>query len=314
MEYARYVDILAGIAAGINVTLVGHPFDTVKLRLQTQPSPPNQVYKGLVDCVQQTVRKEGFSGLYRGMTAPLAGQAAFRTMLFSVNSAYSRHVSNHGSILPAFLGAPLPGLRMSYADFSLGGSLAWTASALIECPINVVASQMQVQAVRAATVPGFVAEFSSPLAYIAGAPSKYGARALYVGLLPHLIRNAVGGAAHFGLFEYCRRSYADSIGVHVKDIGLTANMVAGSIGGLAYWTFTYPVDVVKGAMQGDAMGANRRFKGTADAVAQLWAEGGAARFTRGFSACILRAAPANAVLLTTAFIVKEKGYAYIGVE
>jgi solute carrier family 25 carnitine/acylcarnitine transporter 20/29 len=30
-------DIFAGTMGGISVTLVGHPFDTLKVRLQTQP-------------------------------------------------------------------------------------------------------------------------------------------------------------------------------------------------------------------------------------------------------------------------------------
>ncbi len=30
-------DIIAGTCGGISVTLVGHPFDTLKVRLQTQP-------------------------------------------------------------------------------------------------------------------------------------------------------------------------------------------------------------------------------------------------------------------------------------
>ena len=30
-------DIFAGTCGGISVTLVGHPFDTIKVRLQTQP-------------------------------------------------------------------------------------------------------------------------------------------------------------------------------------------------------------------------------------------------------------------------------------
>lgn len=31
------VDIFSGTIAGINVTFVGHPFETLKVRLQTQP-------------------------------------------------------------------------------------------------------------------------------------------------------------------------------------------------------------------------------------------------------------------------------------
>lgn len=31
-------DVFAGTCGGIAVTLVGHPFDTIKVRLQTQPT------------------------------------------------------------------------------------------------------------------------------------------------------------------------------------------------------------------------------------------------------------------------------------
>ncbi len=40
--------IFQGFAAGINVTLVGHPFETVKVRLQSQPSGKDAIYKGFV--------------------------------------------------------------------------------------------------------------------------------------------------------------------------------------------------------------------------------------------------------------------------
>jgi len=49
---------------------VGHPFDTVKVRLQTTEKSQ---FRGPVDCFLQTVRKEGFAGLYKGATPPLVG-------------------------------------------------------------------------------------------------------------------------------------------------------------------------------------------------------------------------------------------------
>jgi len=59
-------NILAGTVAGIAVCLVGHPFDTVKVRLQTQPIN-NPIYSGLIDCVYRTLKWEGIGGLYTGV-------------------------------------------------------------------------------------------------------------------------------------------------------------------------------------------------------------------------------------------------------
>lgn len=42
---------------------VGHPFDTVKVRLQTTDASR---FSGPLQCVLQTVKHEGFRGLYKG--------------------------------------------------------------------------------------------------------------------------------------------------------------------------------------------------------------------------------------------------------
>ena len=66
------IDIFAGTMAGIAVTLVGHPFDTLKVRLQTQPIE-NPIYSGVVDCFKKTIKWEGPQGLYKGVQSPLVG-------------------------------------------------------------------------------------------------------------------------------------------------------------------------------------------------------------------------------------------------
>lgn len=46
---------------------VGHPFDTIKVRLQT--SEKSQ-FRGPLHCLGQTVKNEGIRGLYKGATPP----------------------------------------------------------------------------------------------------------------------------------------------------------------------------------------------------------------------------------------------------
>ena len=64
------------------VTFVGHPFDTIKVRLQTQPHT-NPIYKSTFDCFKKTLRKEGYHGLYAGVLSPLFGQMFFRAASFT---------------------------------------------------------------------------------------------------------------------------------------------------------------------------------------------------------------------------------------
>ena len=50
-------------------TVVGHPLDTIKVRLQTQTHPPQ--YSGALDCARQMLRNEGVLSFGKGMLSPL---------------------------------------------------------------------------------------------------------------------------------------------------------------------------------------------------------------------------------------------------
>ena len=64
-------DFVAGGVGGVCAVLVGHPFDLVKVRLQTAEKG---VYSGAMDVVRKTVAREGpIKGLYAGVSAPLVG-------------------------------------------------------------------------------------------------------------------------------------------------------------------------------------------------------------------------------------------------
>lgn len=64
-------DFVAGGVGGVFAVVVGHPFDLVKVRLQTSEAG---VYKGAIDCVTKTIAREGaVRGLYAGVSAPLVG-------------------------------------------------------------------------------------------------------------------------------------------------------------------------------------------------------------------------------------------------
>jgi hypothetical protein len=59
MGYVK--DVAAGTAGGIAVVLVGHPFDTLKVLLQTQPSD-KPIYSGVVDAAKARVARRSGRG------------------------------------------------------------------------------------------------------------------------------------------------------------------------------------------------------------------------------------------------------------
>jgi len=70
--------------------MVGHPFDTIKVRLQTQDvikpvfgSTPHLRYKGGWDCMMRTIRQEGFLALYKGMSGPMVTVPVVNAIVFA---------------------------------------------------------------------------------------------------------------------------------------------------------------------------------------------------------------------------------------
>jgi solute carrier family 25 carnitine/acylcarnitine transporter 20/29 len=287
------VDVIAGTLAGINITLVGQPFDTVKVLLQTQPRE-NPVYNGLVDCFKKTLKWEGISGFYEGVSSPLMGQIFFRTILFLTYGEAKRFFSQDGR------------RKIRIIEYYYCGAIAWGLGAIAECPIEFFKTQMQVQIIKAKTNPKYVTEYSSTTDCFKKIINAKGFIGMYQGFMSHFARNLLGGAVHFGTFEWIRLIYSEKYNVPVAQIPLSITMLAGCLGGLVFALLPYPIDVVKSAIQADSpIKEKKKYKNTIDAVKKLYAEEGCKRYLRGFSASMLRAAPANCALLATFTYVSE---------
>uniref|UniRef100_A0A674ISC0 Uncharacterized protein n=1 Tax=Terrapene triunguis TaxID=2587831 RepID=A0A674ISC0_9SAUR len=72
MTCVMALDFLAGCVGGAAGVLVGHPFDTVKVRLQVQ-SVEKPLYRGTYHCFQSIIKHESAFGLYKGIGSPMMG-------------------------------------------------------------------------------------------------------------------------------------------------------------------------------------------------------------------------------------------------
>uniref|UniRef100_A0A3Q2E892 Solute carrier family 25 member 35 n=1 Tax=Cyprinodon variegatus TaxID=28743 RepID=A0A3Q2E892_CYPVA len=66
------VALSAGMISSVMVVLAMTPFDVVSTRLYNQPVDhlgKGQLYKGFTDCFSKTLKKEGLTGLYKGLGA-----------------------------------------------------------------------------------------------------------------------------------------------------------------------------------------------------------------------------------------------------
>lgn len=61
-------NFIAGGVGGTFCVVMGHPFDTVKIRLQTMPKQlpgARPLYTSALDCTKQIIGREGFFALYK---------------------------------------------------------------------------------------------------------------------------------------------------------------------------------------------------------------------------------------------------------
>ncbi|KAJ3202528.1 hypothetical protein HK099_001814, partial [Clydaea vesicula] len=105
---------------------VGHPFDTIKTKMQAEPGFNN----GMVKSFQQVWNSQGVKGLYKGSLGPILGSGLYRSTQFAVFEALYTKWDNQ------FMKKEIPYTFGLQNRVVLAGFAASTARALIECPIE----------------------------------------------------------------------------------------------------------------------------------------------------------------------------------
>lgn len=283
-------DVMAGTCGGIVVTFVGHPFDTVKVRLQTQDMA-KPIYSGALDCAKKTVQWEGLTGLYKGVTSPLAGQILFRSTLFGAFGQAKTWLATNSD------GSKRP---LRTADYYKAGAITGFIAAFVEGPIDFYKSQIQVQIIRSRADPNYKPAYTTVFDCVKATLRNNGIRGPFQGLSATLVRNTPANSIYLGSFEVMKEQMAQYKGCEKTQLPAAWVLSAGGLGGLFYWLAIYPVDVIKSAMATDSIEpGKRKYPTMATTYQKLMAEGGVGRFYRGFTPCIARAMPANGVMLYT---------------
>ncbi|KAL9088568.1 MAG: hypothetical protein Q9165_006088 [Trypethelium subeluteriae] len=262
---AALKDIAFGSAAGIVGKFVEYPFDTVKVRLQSQPEHLPLQYTGPLDCFRQAIRRDGFRGLYRGISAPLAGAAIENSSLF-----LSYRLSQdflQATILPAKEPLPLSALVTC-------GGVSGAVTSLVLTPIELIKCKMQVPLDGAARY-----NRSGPLTLIASIYRREGVMGFWHGQLGTLIREAGGSAAWFGSYEgvslFFRQIRDGKNAIRDEALPVHQQMLAGAAAGMSYNFLFYPADTIKSRMQTEEYGQLHGGKRTFGTVGKaLWREQG----------------------------------------
>lgn len=276
-------DLTAGTVGGAAQLIVGHPFDTIKVKLQSQPSPlPGQPpkFSGAMDAVRQTLAAEGPRGLYKGMGAPLATVAAFNAVLFTVRGQMETLVRSE------------PGAPLSVNQQVVCGAAAGVAVSFLACPTELIKCRLQAQSVLAGSGSAAVAiKYGGPIDVARHVVQSAGVTGLFKGLVPTLAREVPGNAVMFGVYEAIKQVLAG--GQDTSSLGRGSLMLAGGLAGGSFWISVYPTDVVKSVIQVDEY-KNPKYSGSFDAFRKILASEGVKGLYKGFGPAMARSVPANA--------------------
>ena len=304
----------AGSFAGACGILIGHPFDSLKVRMQVN-----------AQLAKQGITTEVAKQLYRGIVPPLVTAGAMQSMLFL-------NYENFRIILRkfAFKG---DNPDMKYALYRPGQPATEVST---PHPLAVITSKGGFDHLCIATIAGstaglMLATLSTPIGFVkiqqqvASEASVLtvarrswrvgGARMMYRGFVPNIFLESPGRGIYLFTYEFVKMVlnqqqhiaegglnsvpiYAlyDKHGLHCDvEERLSTRMMAAALAGCSSWASLYPFDVVKSRMQLDRQGL--KYTGTLDCFVKTYKEGGVRALYSGLGYTLLRAAPVAATIL-----------------
>ncbi|KAL4238210.1 hypothetical protein ACF0H5_002922 [Mactra antiquata] len=277
-------DYIAGAIGGAAGLIVGHPFDTTKVQLQTQHG--GHEYKGTFDAIKN-INKFGLSkGFFRGLSWPLFSFGLVNSTFFGV----------YGHTL-TYLEKDKEKRKSNYLHIYLSGCVGGAAQLVFVIPVDYIKTALQSQiphetgtAVKK-EIPAKM--FKGPLQCAMSIYRQHGLTGLYKGGLAMAYREIPSYGIYCLSFEFLNakmiaNGWTDSNGI-------IASLVSGGIAGSLTWASIFPFDVIKSRYQADFAG---EYRGFMHCVSMLYREGGVRIFYTGFMVTFLRAFPVNAVTFT----------------
>ncbi|KAI9663812.1 MAG: hypothetical protein M1821_007302 [Bathelium mastoideum] len=282
---ANYKGFVAGIFSGTAKLAVGHPFDTIKVRLQTSKSTQ---FRGPLDCLLQTVRNEGVRAVYKGATPPLVGWMVMDSVLMGSMTLYRRLLNDNVFNRTRPDGLGVSERKLPAIGHAIAGVMAGCTVSFIAAPVEHVKARLQVQYQADKSKRLYTGPIDCTKKLLRG----YGISGLYRGLGATLLFRSFF-FFWWGTYDIFTRM----LSTHTSLSTPAVNFWAGGLSAQVFWITSYPSDVVKQRIMTDGLGAERKFPRWIDAARAVSNESGWRGYWRGFLPCFLRAFPANAMAL-----------------
>ncbi|PON61386.1 Mitochondrial substrate/solute carrier [Trema orientale] len=284
-----YKEYVAGLLAGVSTVAVGHPFDTVKVKLQKHNTEAHGIkYKSGLHCTARILRTEGIRGLYRGATSSFVGVSFESSLVFGIYSQTKQLLQGSSQS-----SAPQPHVIIPSAAY--GGAII----SFVLCPSELIKCRMQVQGTDS-LVP-VSSRYSGPLDCAVKTVKSEGVKGIFRGGFTTLLRESIGNAVFFSVYEYVRYHMHSQLNSASSDHGnlidVGVGIMSGGLGGMAFWSAVLPLDVAKTIIQ-TAPNENTS-RNPFRILNSIYRRDGFKGCYTGLGPTICRAFPANAAAIVT---------------
>lgn len=258
--------VTAGGVGGIAAVITGHPFDLVKVRLQSGQ------YNTMGKAVSSIFKANGLLGFYRGVVPPLLGVTPMFAVSFWGYDVGKQLVSTYSQV---------PAKSFSIAHISTAGFLSAIPTTLVAAPMERVKIVLQTQE-GSANKSMFNA--AARILKTGGLPS------LFKGSAATLARDGPGSAIYFATYEVAKKELTKYSGSKEGELSLMAISTAGGLAGMSMWIVVFPIDTIKTRLQNSVDGKIS----AKEAISSIYQKGGMKGFFPGLGPALLRSFPANA--------------------
>ena len=249
----------------------------------------------MVDCFRKIIRNEGFSRLYRGISAPILMEApkrcaclvtvrygrkkltANRATKFAANDAWGKYYRN-------LFGAAKMNQQLSI----LTGASAGATEAFVVVPFELIKIRLQDRA--------SAGKYNGMIDCVVKTVKAEGPLALYNGLESTLWRHILWNAGYFG----CIFQVKELLPIARTPTQKVSNdLIAGATGGTFGTILNTPMDVVKSRIQNSPKmaGSIQKYNWAWPAVGTVMKEEGFGALYKGFLPKVLRLGPGGGILL-----------------
>jgi len=276
---------IAGELGGMAGSILCHPFDTTKTRVQMLA----EHRQSTLSFMRSIAAKEGVGALYRGMMYPFFGFGVLFSISFGTNGLVRNHyIRQNERDETRFERLHLKPTELSMSQLMVGGVFAGAASSIFRTPIERVKCWSQIHG-------------TSTIRSTFDLLRNYGLfKGLWYGMWPTLTREVPQFAVYYPIYEATCAVLADP-DTHGDKSQLSGwkIFVGGASAGVWCWIITYPIDVVKTRIQAAPPGTYRNMFHCA---ADLWRSGGVRIYWNGIMPTIYRAAALHSAI----FVVYER--------